>query len=121
MVTGAKQQETGIWVSRHVNIHRSAILISPIYLGAHCRIGAGVTLGPNVSVGAHSVVDRHSVVRNSIVLPNTYIGQRLELVDSIADRRLLVNTRLSTAVSIQDRFLLNHLTSRRKHIFSSLI
>ncbi len=117
----ARKRSPGIWISRRTTIHSSVKLLPPVYLGPHCKVRTGAVLGPNVAVGANCIIDRDSILRNALVLPHTYVGQKLELIDSIADRNLLLNARLSTCVPIRDRFLLGNLAGSRKRSQPQLI
>lgn len=98
--------QPNIWVSRNSIIHPEATLIAPVYLGPNTRVSRGVTLGPNTVVGSNCFVDAGTSIENSLILIGSYIGQSLELNQTIVARTLLVNVRLDTALDIEEDFLL---------------
>ena len=103
------EKHPGIWLSRKSAVHASVRLSSPVYIGANARIERGVSLGPHAVIGANSIIDAHTSVRNSLVTAETYVGQRLELDGVIADRNLLVHSRLETGLVVKEDFLLGGL------------
>ncbi len=106
LMFGGQKAADGIWLSRNVSLHPTARLNPPVYIGANCRIGPGVSLGPNVVIGSDCILDSHCLIADSAVLPGSYVGEMLELQDCVVDRNLLVNTRIGSAVSVSDDFIL---------------
>jgi NDP-sugar pyrophosphorylase family protein len=113
MISGIERQ-TGIWVSRNVNIHPTAILTAPLYIGPNCRIHRGVRLGPDVVISSGCIVDSNTVVEQSLAMAGSYIGEGLELNRTIVNHDLLVNVRLGTRVNISESFLLGGLESKSR-------
>jgi lipopolysaccharide/colanic/teichoic acid biosynthesis glycosyltransferase len=107
-----QQGEPGVWLSRNVSLHPTARLISPVYIGDNCRIGRGVTLGPQAVVSANCVLDAHCTIENTAIFPGSYVGEGLELKDSIVDRNMLVNMRFGATVTVADDFILGSLAER---------
>ncbi len=99
LLTG-NEVEPGIWLSRNVLLHPTAILRPPVYIGENCQIGSGVQLGPNAVVQNGCVLDRGSIVANSVILPGSFVGEGLELAEVLVDHHLLINVRLGAAVSL---------------------
>jgi len=112
LLTG-RQAADGIWLSRNVAIHPTARLTAPVFIGENCRIGEDVQLGPHAVVGADSALDRQSTVRNSLVLPGSYVGEALDLENSIVEQGRLVNVDLGAEIAIGDEFLLGSLAGRK--------
>ena len=112
LMTGGRQAEPGIWISRNVVLHPSATLQAPVFIGENCRIGKGAQIGPSAVVGANCIVDAHSSVVNSMVAPGTYVGEALELESVIVDRNRLVNVRIGASFLVSETFLLGNLTMR---------
>jgi NDP-sugar pyrophosphorylase family protein len=109
LLTG-REIEHGIWLARNVSLHPTARLVPPVYIGENCRIGKGVQLGPGAVVGNDCVLDKHCSVVHSSVFPGSYVGEGLELRESIVDKNRLVNVRVGAAVEITDDFILGSLT-----------
>ncbi len=112
MLTGREVQD-GIWLSRNVMLNPTATLTQPVYIGANCRIGAGVRLGPNATIGDDCVLDGRCIVENSIVLPESYVGEALELSDVIIDRNSLINVRLGVSLPIGEDFILGSMAGKK--------
>lgn len=109
LMIGGNENESGVWISRNVVIHPSAQVHPPVYLGPNSRLGKGTRTGPYAVISENCIVDAHTVVRDSLILPGSYVGEHLEVCDSIVSRNLLVNARLDTAVTIHESFLLGNL------------
>lgn len=105
LLTG-REIEEGIHLSGNVNLHPTARIHAPVYIGKNCRIDRGVTLGPHAVIGSNSVVDAHTVVSGSVIFSGSYIGQALELNDVIVNKNRLINTRLGTDIIITEDILL---------------
>lgn len=118
LLLAGREADPGIWISRNVNLHPTAKLVPPVFIGGDTRIGPGTRLGPYAVIGQNCILDSGSSVVNSVVFPGSYVGEALELSDVIVDRNRLINFRLSTAVSITDNFILGGLTP--KHVKARL-
>lgn len=105
--------DPGIWISRNVSLHPTAILTSPVFIGENCRIGAGTRIGPGAVVERDCILDNQCTVQNTLIFQNSYIGESLELDEAIVDRNRLINTRVGVAVSVTDDFILGSLSERQ--------
>jgi hypothetical protein len=101
-----RQIKKGIWISDPVKIHPSARLFPPVWIGANARIELGAQIGPIASIGSGCLIKRHSLVENSVVMPDSFVGESLELNSVIVDQGLLINTRLATETIVADPFIL---------------
>lgn len=108
LLTG-REVEPQIWVSRNVRLHPSAQLVPPVYLGENCDVAEGVQRGPATVLGADSVVEKNSTVARSVVWPGSYLGEDLEVDESIIDGHRLVNYQLDVAVNVPEHFILGNL------------
>ena len=101
----ANEVEPGIWLSRNINLHPTAHLIPPVYIGQDCRIDKGVFLGPNAIIGHNCVIDSDSTITESVIFSGSYVGQGLELSQVMVDRNRLINTHMGTDITIVDDFI----------------
>jgi len=108
LLTG-NEADPGIWLSRNVVLHPTALLYPPVYICDNCEIGDGVKLGPGAVVGTGCVLDTRSTVTNAVIFPGSYIGEELELSDVLVDKNHLINARMGTAVKVTDNFILGNL------------
>ncbi|WP_299791133.1 NDP-sugar synthase [uncultured Shewanella sp.] len=75
-------------------------------IGANARIDPSVTLKNGVLVGSNCLIDRETTLNNSLVLPHTYVGENLEIRDSILSKNLLINVRSGATLEIDDQALI---------------
>jgi len=97
----------GIWLSRNAVVHRNARLTAPVFVGPDTRIGKGALVGPHVVVGEGSIVGASSQIREAAVLPNTYVGEALEIVQSIVQGNKLTNVSVGAQATIVEPFILS--------------
>jgi hypothetical protein len=105
--------DPGIRLSRNVILHPTAEIRPPAFIGADCRIGRGTRVGPNAVVGENCVLDAHCSVENGIVMPQSYVGEGLEISDTVIERNRAVNVRLGAVVDIADNFIAGTLERHR--------
>lgn len=110
LLLSGQEAENGIWLSRNVSLHPTAKLNAPVYIGENCQIGSRVELGPCAVIGRDCALDRRCSVGNALVLPGSFVGEGLELRDTIVDKNRLVNARVGAALSIRDDFILGSLS-----------
>jgi NDP-sugar pyrophosphorylase family protein len=108
--SSAQKVEKGIWISRAVSLHPNAILKAPIFIGEQCQIKAGVQLGPNVVIESNCIIDQCSQITNSVICQKSYIGENLEIHDSLVNRNLLINLTYDTLIHLEDDFILSGLS-----------
>ncbi len=97
--------DAGIRLSRNIVLHPTVELRPPVRIGNDCRIGRGVRLGPHAVVGDGCMLDTRCCVERSAILPGSYIGERLDVCDSIVERNRVINVRLGGVVDIADTFI----------------
>jgi hypothetical protein len=112
LMLNAREAGEGIWISRNVSLHPTAQLTAPVYIGENCRINAGVQLGPRVVIASDCLVDQSSTIRDTVIFPGSYIGQALELNQSIVDRNRLVSVKAATEIIVADNFILGSFAER---------
>ena len=108
--------DEGIWISRNVNLHPTACLTPPLFIGENSRIGPGVQLGPNAIFSHDGILDSQCRAENALIFRGSYIGESLELDGVIVDRNRLINVRVGATVSMADNFILGSLSDgQMKH------
>jgi NDP-sugar pyrophosphorylase family protein len=117
----AKKVEDGIWISRATTIHPHAQIKSPVFIGEHCHIGRKAIIGPNVMIENHSIVDSESHLTNSLVISRSYIGEKLDIHDSIIDKNSLINILIGSTLSIKDKHIVAELSSQSLRIKTTFL
>lgn len=71
--------EERLWVGEGVKIAADAKLTGPCWLGDNVQIRNGATIGPYAALGHNVEVDRYASLNRSIVMRNSFIGERSNL------------------------------------------
>jgi hypothetical protein len=100
----------GVWLDEGAQVHRRARIVAPAYIGKRTTIQAGalVTRFSNLECGC--LVSRGTVVDNASILPNTCLGQWLDVSHAIAQGNTLVHLRRGVTVEVLDPKLLGELS-----------
>jgi mannose-1-phosphate guanylyltransferase/phosphomannomutase len=106
--------EPGVWVGRQTRVEASSLRGAPILIGDRCDVRPTVDIGDCVVLSSDTVIDRRAILRNSVVLPETYVGEHLEVSNSIVWGDTLVRVDTGVAVQIPDPFLISHLSESRQ-------
>jgi mannose-1-phosphate guanylyltransferase/phosphomannomutase len=73
-----------VYTEEGVDVAPGAQIFGPVYLGQECKIREGVIIhGPSV-IGPYTIVDTRAQIDRSVVLNNSYIGERAELRGALA-------------------------------------
>lgn len=97
---------TQAWLGRGAVVDAKAVLQGPVYVGSEVRIAAGARVGPHAVIGHGAVIDRDALLRDCVVLPDTYVGQGLEIDHTVAGPTVLSNLRLGVVLRHLDTTLL---------------
>ncbi|MFT5525236.1 MAG: lipopolysaccharide/colanic/teichoic acid biosynthesis glycosyltransferase [Pirellulaceae bacterium] len=109
LLRASGQAADGIWIQRNVRLHPSVKLIPPVFINKNCQIDRNVLLGPNIVLGEGCIVDRGCTIRDSLILPESYIGEGLEIEESVVAKDVLYNVHYDVAISITDDLIMGSL------------
>jgi mannose-1-phosphate guanylyltransferase / phosphomannomutase len=101
-------------VGRHTKFSLSAIKQVPLLIGSRCRIAKNAELGGEVVVSNDVVIDRRAVISASVIMPNTYVGELVEVTNAIVAGDRLIHVDTGTITTVVDSFLLANI--RRANI-----
>ena len=99
---GRRAHSEGVWIGNGSRVHPSARLRPPVYIGQNVLVAEHAEIGPNATIGDGCIVDSASHIEDSVLLPNTYVGRKLEVTRSLLAGNHLLNFRLGVAVRIAD-------------------
>ncbi len=121
--SATRRVQPGLWISKGVVIHPSAMILPPVFLSEYAQIGEGAQIGPEAIVEAHCVIDKGSSVKKSVICRGSYVGESLEVRNSIVDHNTLINFSHKSHVQVPDEFILGELKTpmHRVHLSSLLI
>jgi mannose-1-phosphate guanylyltransferase/phosphomannomutase len=73
-----------VYTEEGVDMAPGAQIFGPVFLGHDCKIREGVIIhGPSV-IGPYTIVDARAQIDRSVVLNNSYIGERAEMRGALA-------------------------------------
>ena len=75
-----------VWVGEDVDIHPSAHIEGPAYIGDNCRIGPGVVIGSHTSIGQNSIIGTEAVVAQAILMDGAHVGPFARMRGAILGR-----------------------------------
>lgn len=106
----ARQLAEGVWISHGASIHPSSKIIPPVFIGENTQIKEQCEIGPQVVIESNCLIDKDSQLSQAVILRHSYIGEGLQVKNSIVDRNLLINLTFKTSVLIRDDFILCEMT-----------
>lgn len=92
-----------------VEIHSTAKVIGPVWLGENVRIGANVTIGPNVVVGDGFESGRGCVISDSIVWNDVSVGSGVSISKSVVTAGCHIGSGIQCANTIYSQESKRHL------------
>jgi len=111
---GVREYQPGVWIGLRTEVHGSARLTAPCWIGDFVRVGENATIGPGAIVDDRCVVEAGSRVVEAVVLPDTLVGKFVSVTGSIAHGSQLIHCELNSTVEVPDPFLLADLTTRSR-------
>lgn len=96
-----------VTIGRGCSVDPAAKLVAPLYLGDHVRIGPDCVVGPYAVIGDGALLARGAEVERAAVMPDTYVGEKLALLNAVARGPAMINARLNTVVDVDDPELLS--------------
>lgn len=90
-------------------VQPGALIDGPVLIGPGCIVSSGAQIGPGTVLTHDIVISSHSSVRHSLVLPHTYIGEGLELDNTIVNGRSVQHLSLGvrTVLPISEGLLMD--------------
>lgn len=101
-----REKTEGVRICRNTAVHATAELNGPVFLGDNVCVGPGARIGPNAVISDNCIIDKNASVQNSLVLPNTYVGEWIEVNDCVVQKNDLINVRLHAALEVDDPLVL---------------
>lgn len=124
--TESKEVEEGVWISRSVVIEPGVTILAPVFIGENSQVFSGATLGPDTIIESDCIIDANATIINTLICRRSYVGESLDISDSIIDRNILINLTHNTCLSISEEFILSDsdppkLSHPISHFFQQLI
>ena len=110
MVPG-RQVRPDVLVGRQSRLALSSVKAGPICVGSRCEVKPSAELLGDVVLSDDVVVDRGARLRAVVVLPHTYVGERLEVTDAIVSTNLIIDIDSGNVTRMTDACLRANLMS----------
>ncbi len=81
-ITG-NEVEHGVWIGDNTEVHQTAELVGPLFLGNGAEVRKNAALKPFAVVGDNSLVDEAASVARSIVGNRAFIGKGTRITDCV--------------------------------------
>ena len=102
LIPRGQELKPGVWVGKHARIHRNARIEGPTFIGDQAKVGAGTFLRGCSTLEHHCKVDQRTLVDNSTVLPYSYVGESLNVIQSVVGFSQIAQVKRNVTVSIAD-------------------
>lgn len=100
------QQLGGFYLGEKVQLNKQSMRAAMGLVAAKSWLDASVVINNTAVIGDHCLVGANSILNNCVVLPNTYVGEGLELNNVIVSKNLLINLDNGGHIEVDDPSLL---------------
>ncbi len=83
--------EGGLMLGEGAEIHPEARLFGNVLLGRNCQIGEGVVVNGPTAIGDYAVVEAAARIDQSVLLANSYVGRKANLLSCVVGRQSTVH------------------------------
>lgn len=106
LIVPGREAALGLRVGVHSKISPRSLRQGIACVGAHCRIEASAELYGEVVIANDVIVDRHTILRDSVILPETYVGELIEVQNAIVQGNRLIRVDTGAVLPVVETFLL---------------
>lgn len=92
----------GVWMNEGAEVHRSARIVAPAFIGRGSRIEEQCLITRCSNVENNCQIDYGTVIEDSSILPNSYVGIGLDISRSIIQGNRLLNLERDVTLEIAD-------------------
>ena len=96
----------GVHVGRRSRLPLRAVHDQPLLVGDRCEVDRNAELFDHVVLSNDVVIDRGATLRRTLVLPDTYVGELVELENAIVWSNTLIRVDTGAVTKVTDTFLL---------------
>lgn len=96
----------GVHVGRRSRLPLRAVHDQPVLVGDRCEVDRNAELLDHVVLSNDVVIDRGATLRRTLVLPDTYVGELVELENAIVWSNILIRVDTGAVSKVTDTFLL---------------
>ncbi|MDH3467430.1 MAG: hypothetical protein OES26_16220, partial [Gammaproteobacteria bacterium] len=115
LVLPGYEVEPGIRSAGGARWHRDSITGRSVLIGPYCRVDKSVEIRGNSVLSERVIIDRNVTLDRTVVLPDTYVGEQLDVSNCIIWGQHIINVEIGGTINIVDSFLLSD-TSRKPSV-----
>lgn len=101
----------GVTVGRKTRLPARSVTGRKVFVGSRCSISASAELMDDVVISDDVVIDRRVTLKSAVIMPNTYIGEFLEVNDAIVLGDTLIHIAAGGETHVTDPLLLRNMLS----------
>jgi NDP-sugar pyrophosphorylase family protein len=106
-----KTSALGLTQGRKSRVYPQNIKQGVAHVGVHCSSYPSVQFSGEVVIGDNVIIDRSARLENTVVMPNTYVGELVELRNAIVRGNDLIRVDMGSILKVRDVFLLADLNT----------
>lgn len=106
LIVPGREFALGLKIGRKSQISPQSLKQGIAVVGSNCRIHPQAELLDQVVISDNVIIDRAATIESSVILPNTYIGEFVEIKNAIVWSNDLIRVDIDTTLHISDTFLL---------------
>jgi len=118
LIIPGKQTALGLTTGPRSQISPKSLKQGFAFVGATCRIHPEAELLNDVVINNNVIIDRGATVQSSVILPNTYIGELVEVKNAIVWGNDLIRVDTGAVLHVSEAFLLGDLQT---HVLNNSI
>jgi hypothetical protein len=104
-----RELAVGLIAGRRAQVQPRSLRAGRAYVGDNSRVHASAELRGGVVVARDVIVDRDAILTDSVILPHSYVGERVEVTNAIISGNQLIRVDSGAVLQITDAFLLSEL------------
>ncbi len=106
LLVPGRQTALGLTQGRNSKVSSRSLKLGIAFVGSGSEVHPTAELSHEVVISDHVIIDRQAKLSDTVVLPNTYVGELVNLHNSIARGNDLIRIDIGSHLHITDAFLL---------------
>jgi hypothetical protein len=106
LIIPGREAALGLRVGLRSRVSPRSLRQGIAFVGVHCRIEPSAEFYGEVVIANDVIVDQHAILRDSVVLPETYVGELLEVQNAIVWGNQLIRVDTGAVLPVVETFLL---------------
>ncbi len=97
---------------KNISLGTGVDIRPPVIIGNDVKIRDNVIIGPRAVIGNNVIVDQDACVKDSVLMPNTYTGQGLQVERKLVNGNRVFSPSLGTHLEVNDDAIFSILPER---------